>query len=109
MKILIDDSVPPATRVQMERLVIAAVGDRPGADTLVVSLVKLSPGRGWEVFINDLRVRARVHGTDRLVEAHGRHAALGDDDRADRDLADVQGAPRLIEGLAHERLVADGG
>jgi len=55
VKILIDDSVPPATRVQMERLVIAAVGDRPGADTLVVSLVKLSPGRGWEVFINDLQ------------------------------------------------------
>jgi len=39
----------------MEKTVIAAVGDRPDAETLVISLVKLSPGRGWEVFINDLQ------------------------------------------------------
>ena len=55
LKILIDDSVPEATRAQVEKLVIAAIGDRPDADTIVVSLVKLSPGRGWEVFINDLQ------------------------------------------------------
>lgn len=55
MKILIDDSVPEAVREQIEKLVRAAIGDRDDADTLVVSLVKLSPGRGWEVFINDLQ------------------------------------------------------
>lgn len=55
LKILIDDSVPEAVRDQIEKLVRAAIGDRDDADTLVVSLVKLSPGRGWEVFINDLQ------------------------------------------------------
>ena len=55
LKILIDDSVPEASRAKMEKIVIAAVGDRPDAETLVISLVKLSPGRGWEVFINDLQ------------------------------------------------------
>lgn len=55
MKILIDDSVPEATREKMEKIVTAAIGDRPDSDTLVVSLVKLSPGRGWELFINDLQ------------------------------------------------------
>jgi hypothetical protein len=55
VKILVDDSVPEATREKMEKVVTVAIGDRPDADTLVVSLVKLSPGRGWEVFINDLQ------------------------------------------------------
>ena len=55
MKILVDDAVPEATREKIEQLVLAALRDRPDADTLVVSLVKLSPGRGWEVFINDLQ------------------------------------------------------
>jgi len=55
VKVLIDESVPEASREKVEKLVIAAIGDRPDADTLVVSLVKLSPGRGWEVFINDLQ------------------------------------------------------
>jgi hypothetical protein len=55
VKILVDDSVPEATREKMEKIVTVAIGDRPDADTLVVSLVKLSPGRGWEVFINDLQ------------------------------------------------------
>jgi len=55
LKILIDDSVPEATREKMEKIVTAAIGDRPDSDTLVVSLVKLSPGRGWELFINDLQ------------------------------------------------------
>ncbi|HEY2942456.1 MAG TPA: hypothetical protein VGN09_08485 [Vicinamibacteria bacterium] len=52
---LIDESVPEASREKVEKLVTLAIGDRPDADTLVVSLVKLSPGRGWEVFINDLQ------------------------------------------------------
>ena len=55
VKILIDESVPEASRTKVEQLVTAAIGDRPDSDTLVVSLVKLSPGRGWEVFINDLQ------------------------------------------------------
>jgi hypothetical protein len=55
VKILIDESVPEASRGKVEQIVTAAIGDRPDADTLVVSLVKLSPGRGWEVFINDLQ------------------------------------------------------
>lgn len=55
MKILVDESVPETTREKMEKVVTVAIGDRPDADTLVVSLVKLSPGRGWEVFINDLQ------------------------------------------------------
>jgi len=55
VKILIDESVAEESRAQVEKLVIAAIGDRPDAETLVVSLVKLSPGRGWEVFINDLQ------------------------------------------------------
>ena len=55
MKVLIDDSVPEATRDKVEKLVTAAIGARPDADTLVVSIVRLSPGRGWEVFINDLQ------------------------------------------------------
>lgn len=55
MKILIDDSVPEPSRAKLEQIVVAAIGDRPDAETLVVSLVKLSPGRGWEVFINDLQ------------------------------------------------------
>ena len=55
MKVLIDDSVPEASREKMEKLVTVAIGDRPDSDTLVVSIVKMSPGRGWEVFINDLQ------------------------------------------------------
>ena len=55
MKILIDDSVPEESRAKLEQIVTAAIGDRADADTLVLSLVKLSPGRGWEVFINDLQ------------------------------------------------------
>jgi hypothetical protein len=55
VKILIDDSVPEESRAKLEQIVTAAIGDRADADTLVLSLVKLSPGRGWEVFINDLQ------------------------------------------------------
>jgi len=55
VKILIDDSVPEESRAKLEQIVTAAIGDRADADSLVLSLVKLSPGRGWEVFINDLQ------------------------------------------------------
>ena len=55
MKILVDDAVSEPVRGQIEKLVGDALRDRSDADTLVVSLVKLSPGRGWEVFINDLQ------------------------------------------------------
>jgi hypothetical protein len=55
VKVLIDDSVPEASREKMEKLVTVAIGDRPDSDTLVVSIVKMSPGRGWEVFINDVQ------------------------------------------------------
>lgn len=55
MKILVDDAVAAPVRGQIEKLVADSLRDRSDADTLVVSLVKLSPGRGWEVFINDLQ------------------------------------------------------
>ena len=55
VKILVDDSVPEEKRQRIEEVVTEAIGDRPDADTLVVSVVKLNPGRGWSVFINDLQ------------------------------------------------------
>jgi hypothetical protein len=55
VKILVDEAVPEDRREQIVRLVEEAIGERPDADTLVVSVVKLYPGRGWSVFINDLQ------------------------------------------------------
>lgn len=55
MKILVDDSVPEEKREPITQVVRDALGERPDAETLVVSLVKMSPGRGWSVFINDLQ------------------------------------------------------
>ena len=55
MKVLVDDSVPEEKRREIEELVRQAVGDRLDAESLVVSVVKLYPGRGWSVFINDLQ------------------------------------------------------
>jgi len=55
VKVLVDDSVPEASREPVEKIVVAAIGDRPDSATLVVSIVKMSPGRGWEVFINDVQ------------------------------------------------------
>jgi hypothetical protein len=55
VKILVDDAVPEEKRQQIVRLVEVAVGERPDAETLVVTVVKLSPGHGWSVFINDLQ------------------------------------------------------
>ena len=55
VRVLIDDSVPEASREKVEKIVVAAIGDRPDSGTLVVSIVKMSPGRGWEVFINDVQ------------------------------------------------------
>lgn len=55
MKILVDDAVPEEKRQPITQVVMDAVGERPDAETLVVSVVKMSPGRGWSVFINDLQ------------------------------------------------------
>ena len=55
VKILVDDAVAETKRQKIEQLVKDAIGDRPDAETLVVSVVKLYPGRGWSVFINDLQ------------------------------------------------------
>lgn len=55
MKVLVDDSVPEKNRRGIEEIVRQAVGERPDSDSLVVSVVKLNPGRGWSVFINDLQ------------------------------------------------------
>jgi hypothetical protein len=55
VKILVDDSVPEEKREPITQVVRDAVGERPDAETLVVSVVKMSPGRGWSVFINDLQ------------------------------------------------------
>jgi hypothetical protein len=71
LKILVDDSVPEATREKMENVVSVAIGDRPDADALVVSLVKLSPGRGWEVFINDLQDPPLVDAIQTALKKRG--------------------------------------
>jgi hypothetical protein len=55
VKILVDDAVPEEKRQQITQIVGDAVGVRPDDETLVVSVVKLTPGRGWSVFINDLQ------------------------------------------------------
>ena len=71
MKVLIDDSVPEASREQVEKLVVAAIGDRPDSATLVVSLVKMSPGRGWEVFINDVQDPPLVDAIQKALKKGG--------------------------------------
>ena len=55
MKVLVDEALPDAKRQQIIEIVTELVGSRPDASTLVISVVKLSPGRGWSVFINDLQ------------------------------------------------------
>lgn len=50
-----DEALPEAKRQSIIEIVTELVRDRPDADTLVVSVVKMSPGRGWSVFINDLQ------------------------------------------------------
>ena len=71
VKVLIDDSVPEATRDKVEKLVAAAIGVRPDADTLVVSIVRLSPGRGWEVFVNDLQDAPLVETIQNALKKSG--------------------------------------
>lgn len=71
VKVLIDDSVPEATRDKVEKVVTAAIGPRPDADTLVVSIVRLSPGRGWEVFINDLQDAPLVEAIQSALKKSG--------------------------------------
>jgi hypothetical protein len=55
VKILVDEALPEPKREQIIALVTELVAERPDADTLVVTVVKMSPGRGWSVFINDLQ------------------------------------------------------
>ena len=71
MKVLIDESVPEASREKLEKLVVAAIGDRPDSDTLVVSIVKMSPGRGWEVFINDVQDPPPVEAIQKALKKGG--------------------------------------
>ena len=55
MKILVDEALPEPKREQITEIVTELMSGRPDADTLVISVVKMSPGRGWSVFINDLQ------------------------------------------------------
>jgi hypothetical protein len=55
VKVLVDEAVPEDKRGRIVQIVTDLVQDRPDADTLVVSVVKMSPGRGWSIFINDLQ------------------------------------------------------
>jgi hypothetical protein len=71
VKVLIDESVPEASREKLEKLVVAAVGDRADADTLVVSIVRMSPGRGWEVFINDVQDPPLVEAIQKALKKGG--------------------------------------
>jgi hypothetical protein len=71
VKVLIDESVPEASRDKMEKLVVAAVGDRPDSATLVISIVKMSPGRGWEVFINDVQDAPLVEAIQSALKKGG--------------------------------------
>ena len=50
-----DEALPEPKRQKIVEIVTELVGERPDADSLVVSVVKLSPGRGFSVFINDLQ------------------------------------------------------
>ena len=50
-----DEALPEEKRERIVQLVTDLVKDRPDADTLVVTVVKMSPGRGWSIFINDLQ------------------------------------------------------
>ena len=54
---------------------------------------------------HDLGVCGRIEAVNRLVEATGHDLAPEDDDRAHRDLAQVKGGLRLLQGQAHEAFV----
>jgi hypothetical protein len=53
VKILVDDTVALAKRREVEAVVRAVIGERPGLDELLVSVLKVDPGRGWSVFLSD--------------------------------------------------------
>lgn len=55
MKVLVDEALPEDRRQRIIQTVTDLIAGRPDADTLVVTVVKMSPGRGWSVFINDLQ------------------------------------------------------
>jgi hypothetical protein len=71
VKILVDDTIPEEKRPDIEKVVAGAIGERPDADTLVVSVVKLSPGRGWSVFINDLQDPPLVEAIEGALKKGG--------------------------------------
>jgi hypothetical protein len=55
VKVLVDEALPEDKRQRIIQAVTDLIAGRPDADTLVVTVVKMSPGRGWSVFINDLQ------------------------------------------------------
>jgi hypothetical protein len=55
VKVLVDEALPEDRRQRIIQTVTDLIAGRPDADTLVVTVVKMSPGRGWSVFINDLQ------------------------------------------------------
>lgn len=71
MKILVDDAIPEEKRPAIEKVVTETIGDRPDADTLVVSVVKLYPGHGWSVFINDLQDPPLVEAIEGALKKGG--------------------------------------
>jgi NADPH:quinone reductase-like Zn-dependent oxidoreductase len=71
VKVLIDESVPEASREKVEKLVVATIGDRADSDTLVVSIVRMSPGRGWDVFINDVQDPPLVDAIQKALKKGG--------------------------------------
>jgi hypothetical protein len=71
VRILVDDAVPEEKREQITQIVTDAVGVRDDAETLVVSVVKLSPGRGWSVFINDLQDSPLIEEIQKALKKAG--------------------------------------
>jgi hypothetical protein len=71
VKILVDDTIPEEKRPDVEKVVTETIGNRPDADSLVVSVVKLSPGRGWSVFINDLQDPPLVEAIEGALKKAG--------------------------------------
>ena len=53
----------------------------------------------------DLGVRSRIARELTLVVAGGDHRAVAQHNRADRDVAVLDGAPRLVERDAHRRVI----
>jgi hypothetical protein len=71
VKVLVDEAVSEDKRRQIVQLVTDAVGPRPDADSLVVSVVKLSPGHGWSVFVNDVQDSPLVDAIEAALKKAG--------------------------------------